>query len=189
MHRRGWFVLLFLLAFCVVGFLVLKQVEHPFVTQLKYKDYVSIVTSLASLFVALVFILEYCHIQKPDTHGKQLPFADANRDYAYELEKRFSNDPDLYGLYSEFHSNHPELQEAVRRKEYQKIKEIQTVSLFLSQIENMLIHQAGTEHPRREQQLRVWKRYFQSPSVRHHYPFLKENLAPETSQFIDAYLV
>jgi hypothetical protein len=177
-------ILLFLLIFCALGFAVIKQVRHPFIAELNYKDYVSIITSLASLFVALVFILEYCHIQKSEKHVTQLPFADAKRDYRYDLETRLAKDPDLYPLYSELHSNHPELREAVSTKNHRRIKEVQVVSLILHEIENMIIHQGGLAMTRTDQQIRVWKRFFKSPTVRYDYQFLKDNYNSETNRFI-----
>lgn len=168
---------------------------HPAVQKISYKDYVSLVASFASLFAATVFILEYCHIQQSDKTQRMLPFADDSRDYWNLLEHRFA-DPDLYPLYSQIHSNHPDLARCVDTQDHKLIKEIQAVSSMLIQIESLLILHGGLQtmrsegfsHPRKQQQIRVWKRWFQSSIVQSHYTYLKENLGPDTQVFISEFL-
>lgn len=213
--QKGVLVLVFLLVLCVLVFIGVKQVKHPVTCSLDYKDYVAVIASLTSIFVALAFILEYCQIQKTEKEERLLAFADDSRDYWEHMEKRFE-DPDLFDLYTQIHSNHPDLQQqdpslqvsgtntnsgsenpSTSTSSSKKIKEIQAVSMLLRQIESMFIVHGGLQgirsRPndlRREQQLRVWKRWFErSPILRYHYAFLKENLGQDTNEFIRLYLL
>ena len=188
--KRGILILIFLLIFCVLGFLILKRTQCNLST-LKYKDYIALLASFASIFVALVFILEYCGIQKSEKILQQRSFVDDARDYWFQNETNLVSDPDLYPLYTELHSNHPDLLPALRNKDMKQFKEIQNISLILSQIENMLLFHGGPEamkddpeNPRTEQQIRVWRRFFQSPKFRYHYQYLQDNLGRDTNQFI-----
>lgn len=192
--KRGIFIFLLLFILCVVSFCLAKQSDHPWLVNMEYKDFLSSLASIAGLFVALAFILEYYNIEKSDRVLRQLPFAEDSRDYWSSMERHFQADPDLYPLYCELHSNHPDLLRALHTRDYKKIKEVQSVSLLLAAIENLLILQ-GSDHsgsmqnkPRQEQQLQVWRRYFKSPTVRYHYQFLQDNLGLDTRTFIEKHL-
>lgn len=197
--NRGGLVILLLLLLCGFGFLCLQMIEHPSLLNLKYSDYISLVSSIVSIFVALVFVLEYCHIQKPEKdlqqEARKLTFADQHHDYGHLLHEKGTNDPHLFSLYAEMNSHYPELQMALLNGDTQKIKEIHTVQLVLQQIENIVIHHGGLKGfqreltLRKEQQLRVWKRYFKSKIVLHHYEYLSQNLGLDTNLFIQLYLL
>lgn len=199
--QRGVAVLLFLFLLCGILFWGLKSCQHESLSSLEYKDYISLIASLASLFVALAFILEYCQVQKTDKDLKLLSFADDTRDYWDQLEQRFQ-DPDLFELYSQIHPYHPDLHEftpstsnakSQAKSQAQKIKEIQAVSFLLRSIENMrILHNPSScdvSH-RQNQQLKVWKYWFQhSPILRYHYQFLQHHLGEDTNHFIQTQLL
>jgi len=177
-----------------VGYFLLTLFDSC--SSVKYKNYLSILASFSSLFIALVFILEYCQLQKSDRAEKILPFADERRHYWSELETQFANNPELNDLYAEIHSNHPDLATAITTQNVKMFKEIQTVSLMLGQMENVFILHGGLDgmrrdpdNTRRQQQLKVWMRFFKSPKFRYHYHYLKENLGRDTVQFVQNYIL
>lgn len=184
---RGWVIVVCLSILCLLGYFALK---HPSCSGLKYKDYVSLLASLGSLFVALVFILEYLHIHQPEKHTAQPTFGTDTQDFWYEMEQSIGSDPTLMHLYQQLHSNHPNINDTNKR-------EVQEISVLLMRLENSILQRGGVKQmirlmdkcPRRSQQIRVWRRWFQSPCVLYHYQFLCENLGQDTRDFIDQYIL
>jgi hypothetical protein len=178
MAPKTFWLILFLLLVCVVCFYGLKQFGHPSLSSMKYNDYISVVASLTSVFVAGVFILEYCLNQRHyDHYGKV--FRESGH---ADLEYRIASDPDLHAMFGELYSFHPDVSPNVASNNSQKLKEIQIVMSFLRSIQCSWA--TASEHQRAD-----WKRWFRSPIVRYHYNHLRGELDPSLRLHIEQTLL